>query len=92
MSDVRTVAVVIAGRVQGVAYRAWTRAEAQSRGLAGHVRNRRDGGVEALFSGPSEAVEAMIAACRRGPPAARVDSVTVTERTEAPEPGFAILS
>lgn len=67
--------VTVRGRVQGVGYRAWVEDEATARDLEGWVRNRRDGSVEALFAGPEEAVSAMIAACRRGPSAARVDAV-----------------
>ena len=67
--------VTIRGRVQGVGYRYFVEREAQSRDLEGWVRNRRDGSVEAVFSGPAEAVTAMIAACRRGPSSARVDAV-----------------
>lgn len=67
--------IVIRGTVQGVGYRAWVAGEAHRRGLEGWVRNRRDGTVEAVFAGAEEAVEAMVAACRRGPPAARVDTV-----------------
>ncbi len=67
--------VLIRGRVQRVGYRAWTEYEALTRGLEGWVRNRRDGSVEAVFSGPAEAVAAMIEACRRGPPGARVEAI-----------------
>ena len=67
--------VVVRGRVQGVGFRMWTEDEARRRGLAGWVRNRRDGTVEAVFAGPGEAVDAMIEACRRGPPGARVDAL-----------------
>ena len=67
--------VTVRGRVQGVGYRYFVECEAQSRDLEGWVRNRRDGSVEAVFSGPAEAVAAMIAACRRGPSSARVDAV-----------------
>ena len=65
--------VTVRGRVQGVGFRAWTELAALERGLGGWVRNRRDGSVEALFAGEAVAVEAMLAACRRGPPGARVD-------------------
>ena len=68
--------VAIRGRVQGVGYRAWVEHQARTSGLEGWVRNRRDGSVEALFAGPAEVVAHMIALCRRGPPAARVDTVT----------------
>lgn len=67
--------VVIRGRVQGVGYRLWAERTARERGLAGWVRNRRDGSVEAVFAGEIAVVEAMIAACRRGPSSARVDAV-----------------
>jgi acylphosphatase len=46
-----------------------------ARNLEGWVRNRRDGGVEALFAGPSDVVSEMITLCRRGPTPARVDAV-----------------
>lgn len=67
--------VMIRGRVQGVGYRAWTERQALARGLEGWVRNRRDGSVEAAFSGPDEIVDAMLEACRRGPASARVDAI-----------------
>jgi acylphosphatase len=67
--------VVIRGRVQGVGYRAWVEDEATARHLEGWVRNRRDGSVEAVFSGPEDVVSAMIMACRRGPSSSRVDAV-----------------
>jgi acylphosphatase len=76
---------VIGGKVQGVWYRAWTVQEAGRLGLTGWVRNRADGSVEALFAGPAEKVEAMIALCHEGPRAARVSSVTATDyRGEVP--------
>ena len=67
--------VRIRGRVQGVGYRYFVEREAQLRDLEGWVRNRRDGSVEAVFSGPPEAVAAMIASCRRGPSSARVEAL-----------------
>ena len=67
--------VMIRGRVQGVGYRYFVEREAQLRDLEGWVRNRRDGSVEAVFSGPAEVVAAMIAACRRGPSSARVEAL-----------------
>jgi acylphosphatase len=67
--------VTIRGRVQGVGYRAFVEDEATARHLEGWVRNRRDGSVEAVLSGPEDVVSAMIASCRRGPSSARVDAV-----------------
>lgn len=69
--------LTISGRVQGVGYRDWTMTTARRLGLAGWVRNRRDGAVEALIVGDDQAVGEMIDACRRGPTLARVDNVDV---------------
>lgn len=93
MADrIRSVDVVIHGRVQGVGYRMWTQREAGRHGVSGHVRNRADGAVEAVFSGAPADVTAMIEACRRGPAGAAVTGLDVTERTgEPPMPGFPIL-
>ncbi|WP_092041467.1 acylphosphatase [Methylobacterium pseudosasicola] len=85
MSTLRTVSVIIQGRVQGVSYRAWTQAEARARGLSGFVCNRDDGSVEALFSGPAEIVDQMVALCRAGPPGARVSDVAVHEGGDPPD-------
>ena len=71
--------VVMRGRVQGVGYRAFVEHEALRLGLDGWVRNRRDGTVEAVFSGVDDVVAAMIDACRRGPSAARVEAVDAEE-------------
>jgi acylphosphatase len=73
--------VMILGRVQGVGYRYWAGQQASLLGLEGWVRNRRDGSVEAVFAGPADIVTDMIEACRRGPTAARVDSVVASDAT-----------
>ena len=67
----------IRGRVQGVGFRMFVEREARERALNGWVRNRRDGSVEALVQGPADAVEALIARVRTGPPSARVTDVQV---------------
>ena len=88
---IRTVQVLISGRVQGVWYRAWTEETARGLGLAGWVRNRRDGNVDAVFSGPPDAVATMLSRCAEGPPKARVVAVEiVAEDLPAPE-GFSVL-
>lgn len=73
----RTVHIRVEGRVQGVGYRAFVEMNAVDLGLVGWVRNRRDGSVEAVLQGTAEAVDEMLALCRRGPPAARVDAVEI---------------
>jgi len=85
-SGQKIVRVTISGRVQGVGYRAWTEMEATVRGITGWVRNRSNGDVEALFAGPPDAIDALCAACWRGPSHARVDGVEVTHASAA-EPG-----
>jgi acylphosphatase len=67
--------VMIHGRVQGVGFRAFVEYTAHDHGLAGWVRNRREGSVEAVLAGPADKVAAAITACRRGPPGSRVDSI-----------------
>lgn len=92
MSGIVAVEAVIRGRVQGVWYRSWTEQEALARGLSGWVRNEPDGSVAALFVGPREAVDAMLAACREGPTAARVDAIEAASVDPPPDPrGFRVL-
>jgi acylphosphatase len=67
-----TVQLIVTGRVQGVGYRDALRNEAQSRGIVGWVRNRRDGSVEAVLQGAQDAVDATIGWAKEGPPLARV--------------------
>lgn len=69
----RVVRFFVAGRVQGVGFRNFIAREAGALGLAGWVRNRSDGSVEALAAGPEATVAALLAAAQRGPSAARVD-------------------
>jgi acylphosphatase len=81
---------VVTGDVQGVFFRDTTRREAEPRGIAGWVTNRADGAVEAVFEGEPDAVEAMLAFCRQGPPRARVDSVEVSEEEPDGLGGFEV--
>ncbi len=80
-----TVRLRISGTVQGVWYRGWAVETARVLGVGGWVRNRADGTVEALVHGSETAVEKMIAACRSGPPAARVSDVTCHPATAGGE-------
>jgi len=70
--------LIISGTVQGVGYRDWLIGTAKKIGLAGWVRNRRDGTVEAVLAGDTDAVEEVIRACHRGPRMAVVTSITET--------------
>lgn len=86
----KSVRVLISGRVQGVWFRAWTKENAEKLNLSGWVRNRSNGQVEAVFSGPEPAVDTMIAAAKKGPRLARVDDVEVAD-CAPPEAGFRTL-
>jgi acylphosphatase len=70
-----TKRLIIQGRVQGVGYRYWAVQTAIGLGLSGWVRNRRDGTVELLLDGESDAVEEMVRACRRGPSLAQITDI-----------------
>ncbi|HYJ83521.1 MAG TPA: acylphosphatase [Allosphingosinicella sp.] len=85
--------VRIYGRVQGVFFRNWTADKARALGVSGWVRNRLDGSVELVAYGDDAAIEALVAACRTGPPAARVDRVEAEAvEGERPPSGFRVTA
>jgi acylphosphatase len=90
MTDRTRAHVFVSGRVQGVFFRANTRDEARSRGVDGWVQNLDDGRVEAVFEGPSEAVEEMVEWCHTGSPAAAVEDVEVEYEDPADEDLFSV--
>ena len=84
------VRVLVDGRVQGVGFRDGCQRRAAGLGLAGWVRNRPDGAVEAEFEGPGEAVRTMLGWCRTGPRMARVDQVETQTLAPTGEAGFRV--
>lgn len=86
------IRVLVAGRVQGVGYRQSCADQARRHGVAGWVRNRRDGRVEAVLEGPADKVAAMVEWCRHGPPAARVDAVDTEPEPAGALTGFRIAA
>jgi acylphosphatase len=82
--------VVVYGFVQGVGFRFGVERAARSRGVAGWVRNRPDGAVEAVFEGEPEDVEALVAFCRHGPRGAAVERVEVEAESAEGLAGFRI--
>lgn len=82
--------VVVRGRVQGVFFRDTVRRRAREEGVAGWIRNRSDGSVEAVFEGDAGAVTRLVDLCRSGPPGARVEEVEVFDETPEGLDGFPI--
>jgi acylphosphatase len=77
MEDNVRARLLISGRVQGVAFRWETQRASQRHDVTGWVRNLPDGRVEAVIEGPRDQVNDLIDWCRKGPPAARVDSLDI---------------
>lgn len=82
--------VQVEGRVQGVFFRDSCAREARARGVFGSVRNRGDGGVEAVFEGEADAVDRMVAWCHHGPPRAVVTAVRAVEEPPQGERWFRV--
>ncbi|MGH3028036.1 MAG: acylphosphatase [Gaiellaceae bacterium] len=82
--------VVVHGLVQGVFFRDTVRRQAQSRGVAGWVRNNRDGTVEAVFEGEPGAVERLVSFVHEGPSGAVVERVDVVDEEDEGLSGFTI--
>lgn len=82
--------VVVHGRVQGVFFRDTTRRTAESRGVAGWVRNTPEGSVEAVFEGEPDAIDALIRFVHEGPRGAAVERVEVADEEPQGLTGFQI--
>lgn len=80
--------ILVEGRVQGVFFRDWTVMQAESLGLSGWVRNRRDGRVEVYAVGEPGKVHRLIDLLHEGSPASRVDNVAVEESAVETAAGF----
>jgi acylphosphatase len=82
--------IVVHGHVQGVFFRDTTHRLAERHGVAGWVRNNRDGSVEAVFEGPEEGVERLTAFMREGPRGARVDRAEAFDEQPEGLAGFRV--
>ncbi len=87
----RTVQVIISGRVQGVGYRHWCSSQAIGLGLSGWVRNLTSGEVEAVFCGEDKMVDLMVSFCEVGPVYADVTSVDLFNIEDITSEKFEIL-
>ena len=81
---------MVSGRVQGVFFRDTARRRAGAAGVAGWIRNRSDGGVEAVFEGDPERLEEMVDFSRHGPSRAEVAKVEVIDEEPEGLSGFEI--
>lgn len=86
--DITSLRVHVHGFVQGVGFRDFLVMAAQQQKLDGWVRNRSDGSVEALVSGPTKAVEAFVGSATKGPRGARVTAVDLHNSEPPAEKGF----
>jgi len=86
--EITSLLVQVRGFVQGVGFRDFLLMAAQRHKLDGWVRNRNDGSVEALVSGPTKAVEAFVSAATQGPRGARVSAVDLHNSLPPSEKGF----
>jgi acylphosphatase len=82
--------VVVHGLVQGVFFRDTVRRQAVGAGVAGWVRNNRDGTVEAVFEGAERAVDRLVTLCHEGPRGARVDRIEVVDEPPEDLRGFSV--
>jgi acylphosphatase len=89
---IKTLHGYVAGRVQGVFFRAETRRKAVELGLRGWVRNLADGRVELLISGPELAIGQMREWLQNGPPLARVDELKLEPVDTVANDGFHVTS
>jgi acylphosphatase len=87
---VKCVRVEVSGSVPGVFFRATVRRAAEAQGVAGWVRNRSDGRVEALLEGDDAAVDSVVEVCRTGPEGATVQEVSVNAEEPADLTGFQV--
>lgn len=88
---VRRVDVRVTGRVQGVAFRAYTARQAGRLELTGWVRNADDGAVLAHVEGPDESVAEMLVLLESGPPAADVTAVEVSDAAAIGATSFEVV-
>jgi acylphosphatase len=91
-NEIKTLLIVVEGRVQGVGYREFVRRAALRLQLSGWVRNRRDGAVEARVSGEALDLDALVDAMRAGPSMANVRALNAVEDGDPPESGGFVVA
>ena len=86
--DITSLKVQVHGIVQGVGFRDFLANSAAAQKLDGWVRNRADGTVEALVSGPTKNVEIFVSHATQGPPGAKISAVDLHNSEPPKEKGF----
>jgi len=86
--ELTTFRLRIKGQVTGVGFREWAIEEAGALKLDGWVRNRSDGTVEMVISGPDAIIKQMLSRCTQGPDAAQVTNIDILREDRLPAPGF----
>ena len=87
----KSIRYQIFGRVQGVAYRAFTRDKANELGVIGWVKNKPDGSVECIASASNEILQLLEAELAKGPRWGRVDRIEKQQLDELCDlPGFEV--
>jgi acylphosphatase len=87
----RSVQLIITGKVQGVFYRASARRKANELGITGWIKNNKDGNVEVIASGDDTQIEKFINWCKQGPDNAVVERVIVKEKENLHFKDFTIV-
>ncbi|MFD2919628.1 acylphosphatase [Terrimonas rubra] len=87
----KTISIIVSGKVQGVYYRQSTRKQALSLHINGTVKNNADGSVSIIATGTQEQLDQLISWCKQGPPLAKVGHITVTDMPLTSYDDFSIL-
>lgn len=87
----KTVEIIVHGKVQGVFFRKNTKDKAGETGVTGTVRNKTDGTVEVIATGNADAIDKLLDWCRQGDPPAEVEHVEVQEKPLQPFTDFTVL-
>ena len=87
----KTISIIISGKVQGVFFRQSSQEMAESLGITGTVKNQPNGDVRILATGTREQLDALVKWCHQGPRRAEVASVTIEEVTTENFEGFRII-
>jgi acylphosphatase len=87
----KTVNLIIKGKVQGVFFRQAAKEQAERLGITGWVKNISEGRVEVMASGDEEHLQDFIEWCHAGPRKADVEDVIITPLSEQKFDEFTVI-